>query len=85
MYSKIFLIKMPSFKFSKIEIEFKNFRKQKRVTDVFKSMLTEVVSNTVACNNGKNWRYIVGYQVEEKSIIPLFINAPKNIFWRISI
>ena len=85
MYSKIFLIKMPSFKISKIEIEFKNFRKQKRVTDVFKSMLTEVVSNTVACNNGKNWRYIVGYQVEEKSIIPLFINAPKNIFWRISI
>ena len=30
-------------------------------------------------NNGKNYRYIVGYQVYE-ALIPLFIKTPKNIF-----
>ena len=38
-----------------------------------------VVSDKVPCNNGKDYRYIVGYQVD-KSLIPLFIKTPKNIF-----
>ena len=29
--------------------------------------------------NGKNYRYIAGYQVD-KALIPLFIKTPKNIF-----
>ena len=31
-------------------------------------------------NNGKDWRYTVGYQVDGETIIPLFIKTPKNIF-----
>ena len=34
----------------------------------------------MSCNNGKDCRYIVGYQVNEKTIIPLFIKTPKNMF-----
>ena len=38
-----------------------------------------VVSDKVSCNNGKDCRYIVGYQVDG-ALIPLFIKTPKNIF-----
>ena len=31
------------------------------------------------CNNGKDCRYIVGYQVDG-ALVPLFIKTPKNIF-----
>ena len=37
-----------------------------------------MVSDKVPCNNGKDCRYIVGYQVDE-GLIPLF-KTPKNIF-----
>ena len=38
-----------------------------------------VVSDKVSCNNGKDCRYIVGYQVDG-ALIPLFIKTPKTIF-----
>ena len=38
-----------------------------------------VVSDKVSCNNGKDCRYIVGYQVD-RALIPLFIKTPKTIF-----
>ena len=38
-----------------------------------------VVSDKVSCNNGKDCRYIVGYQVDE-ALIPLFIKMHTNIF-----
>ena len=38
-----------------------------------------MVSDKVPCNNGKDDRYIVNYQIEE-ALIPLFIKTPKNIF-----
>ena len=38
-----------------------------------------VVSDKVPCNNGKDDRYIVNYQIEE-ALIPLLIKTPKNIF-----
>ena len=39
-----------------------------------------VVSDKVPCNNGKNCRYIIGYQANEV-LIPLFIKTPKkNVF-----
>ena len=38
-----------------------------------------VVSDKVPCNNGKDWRYIVGSQVDG-ALIPLFIETSKNIF-----
>ena len=39
-----------------------------------------MLSDKVPCNNGKDWRYIVGYQVDGETIIPLFIKTPQNIF-----
>ena len=38
-----------------------------------------VDSDKVSCNNVKDCRYIVGYQVDV-ALIPLFIKTPKNIF-----
>ena len=38
-----------------------------------------MVSDKVPCNNGKDRRYIVGYQVDW-GLVPLFIKTPKNIF-----
>ena len=38
-----------------------------------------VVSNKVPCNNGKDYRYIVGYQIDEV-LVPLFIKTPINVF-----
>ena len=39
-----------------------------------------MLSDKVPCNNEKDWRYIVDYQVDGETIIPLFIKTPKNIF-----
>ena len=38
-----------------------------------------VVSDKVSCNNGKDCRYIIGYQVDE-ALLPLFIKTPRHIF-----
>ena len=38
-----------------------------------------VISDKVPCNNGKNCRYILGYQAVGTPA-PLFIKTPKNIF-----
>ena len=38
-----------------------------------------MVSDKVSCNNGKDCRYNVGYQVNE-ALIPLSIKTPKDIF-----
>ena len=37
-----------------------------------------VVSNRLPCNNGKDWRYIVGYQVDGETIMPLFTTTSTN-------
>ena len=39
-----------------------------------------VISDEVPCNNGKDLRYIAGYLVDGKTIIPLFFEIPKSIF-----
>ena len=72
---------MSCFKLGQIEIASKDFYKQKQLTDIFTIDVNKVVvSDKVSCNDGKNWRYIVGYQVHEETIIPLLIKTPKNIF-----
>ena len=39
-----------------------------------------VLSDKVPSNNGKDWRYVVGYQVDGETIILLFIKMSKDIF-----
>ena len=39
-----------------------------------------VVSDKVSYDNGKDWRYIIGYDVDMETIIPLFIKTSKNTF-----
>ena len=69
------------FKFGQIEIASKDFYRQTQITDIFMIDVKKVVlSDKVSCNNGKDWRYIVGYQVDGETMIPLFIKTPKNIF-----
>ena len=67
------------FKFGQIEVASKDFYKQRQRTDIFMINVKKVVlSDKVSCNNGKDWRHIVGYQVD--GIIQLFTKTSKNIF-----
>ena len=68
------------FTFGQKEVTTKDFYGQRQITDTFTINVNKVVvSDKVSCNNGKEWRYIVGYQVDEAPI-RLFIKTPKNIF-----
>ena len=68
------------FKFGQKEITTKDFHGQRQITDIFTIDVNKlVISDKVPCNNGKDCRYIVGYQVDG-ALIPLFIKTPKNIF-----
>ena len=58
----------------------KTLMHQKQVNDIFLIDVNKViVSDKVSCNNRKDCRYILGYQVDGR-LIPLFIKTPKNIF-----
>ena len=39
-----------------------------------------VASDKVSYNNGKDWRYIIGYDIDMETVIPLFIKTPKGTF-----
>ena len=68
------------FTFGQKKVTTKDFYGQRQITDTFTINVNKVVvSDKVSCNNGKEWRYIVGYQVDEAPI-RLFIKTPKNIF-----
>ena len=67
-------------KFGQKEFTTKDFYGQRQITDIFMVDVNKlVVSDKVPCNNGKDCRYIVGYQVNGVLIL-LFIKTPKNIF-----
>ena len=53
---------------------------QRQITDIFMTDINKmVVSDKVLCNNGKDCRYIVGYQADE-TLMPLFIKIRRDIF-----
>ena len=67
-------------KFGQKEVTTKDFYGQRQITDIFTIDVNKlVISDKVPCSNGKDCRYIVGYQVNGQPI-PLFIKTPKNIF-----
>ena len=67
-------------KFGQKEVTTKDFYRQRQITDIFTiNVNMVVVSDKVPCNNVKDCRYIVDYQVVG-ALIPLFIKTPKNIF-----
>ena len=67
-------------KFGQKEVTIKDIHGQRQITDIIMIDVNKVVvSDKVPCNNGKDCRYIVGYQVDE-ALIPLFINTPRDIF-----
>ena len=71
---------MKMLKLGQKEVTDKDFYGQTQITDIFTIDLNKVVvSDKVPCNNGKDCRYIVGYQVDEV-LIPLFIKTPRDIF-----
>ena len=68
------------FKFGQKEVTSKYFYRQRQITEIFKiDVIKLVVSEKVPCNNGKDCRYVLGYQTDE-ALIPLFTKTPKNIF-----
>ena len=67
-------------KFGQKEVTTKDFYGQRQITDIFTMDVNKlVISDKVPCNNEKNYRYIVGDQVDGV-LVPLFIKTPKNIF-----
>ena len=67
-------------KFGQKEVTTKDFYEQRQISDLFMIDVNKlVVSDKVSCNNGKDCRYIVGYQVDG-ALMPLFMKTPKNIF-----
>ena len=49
-------------KFGQKDITTKNFYGQRRLTDIFTIDINKVViSDKILCNNGQDYRYIVGY------------------------
>ena len=71
--------------FAQKEVTTKDFHWQRQITDILTIDLNKVaVSDKVPCNNGKDGRYIVGYQVDG-ALVPLFIKTPKNIFSYVTI
>ena len=68
-------------KFGQKEVTTKDFYAQRQITDIFMIDVNRVViPDKVSCNNGKDCHYIVGYQVDRETIIPLLIKTSKNIF-----
>ena len=56
---------MSSFKFGQTEVASKDFYKQRQITDIFTIDLnTVVLFDKGPCNNGKGWRYFLGYHVD---------------------
>ena len=67
-------------KFGQKKVAAKDFYGKRQITDIFVININKaVVSDKVSSNNGKDCRYIVGYQVNG-ALVPLFIKTSKNIF-----
>ena len=67
-------------KFGQTEVTTKDFYRQRQITDIFTIDVNKVVvSDKVSCNNGKDRRYIVGFQLDG-GLVPLFIKTPRDIF-----
>ena len=66
-------------KFGQKEVTTKDFYGQRQITDIFTMDVNKlVISDKVQCNNGKDCRYIVGYQVNGGPT-PMFNKTPKSI------
>ena len=67
-------------KFGQKEVTTKDFYGQRQITDLLTIDVNKVVvSDKAPCNNGKDCRYIVGYQIDE-ALIPLLIKTPSDVF-----
>ena len=67
-------------KFGQKEVTTKSFYGQRQILDLFTTDVNKVVVfDKVSCNNRRDCRYIVGYQVNE-ALMPLFIKTAKDIF-----
>ena len=76
MYNKDVLIQIWSNRYHP-----KIFTKQQEVTDIFMIDLNRVlVLDKVLSQNRKDWWYVIGYQVDEEMVIPLFLKTRKNVF-----
>ena len=69
-----------SFKFGQVSVSSKDFYKRKQLTDLLSLDYDKVVvSDPIQCNNGKDKRYVTGYETSN-GILPLYMKTPKNVF-----
>ena len=63
-------------RFGEKEVTTKGFYGQRQITDIFtKDVNKVVISDKVPCNNGKDCRYIVGYQVDRGASATFYQDA----------
>ena len=68
------------FKFGQKEVITKDIYEQRQTIDIFTTDVNKlVISDKASCNNRKDCRYIVGYQVDGV-LMPLYSKTPKNVF-----
>ena len=67
-------------KFGRKEVTTKDFYGQRQVNDILMIVVNKlVVSDKVLCNNGKDFHYIVGYQVDGGTDTTVYQDACKYI------
>ena len=67
-------------KFGQKEVTTKDFYGQRQITYIFMIVVNKLlVSDKVSCNNGKDCRYIVGYQVDGGTDTTVYQDAYKYI------
>ena len=70
---------MSIFIFGQREIASKDFHKQRQIIDIFLINANKVMlSEKTSCNNGKDWWYIVGYQVDGEKLYHCLSGHPKT-------
>ena len=70
---------MSSFKFCQKKIAFKDLSSKVGHWLILIGVNKVMLSDSVSCSNRKDWWYIVGYQVNKETNIPLFIKTSENI------
>ena len=73
-----FILEREMLQFGQKSVESKDFYRTKKIIYIVDPDKI-VVSKSIPCNNGKDQRYVVGYEDSEK-IIPLYITTPPKVF-----
>ena len=70
---------MSSFKFGHKEVAFIAFHKQRQITGILTIDVSIMLSDKVSLSNGKDWQYIVDYQVVGETITLRYVTINQEL------